>query len=62
MRADCIENSHIDGRKAMSDGVNHQILLVERPAGKLGPQHFKKIEAAIPEPRDGEAFPHVSLD
>jgi NADPH-dependent curcumin reductase CurA len=65
LRADCIKNSHIDGRKAMSDGVNHQILLVEKPAGKLGPQHFKMIEAAIPEPRDGEALlrvRYISLD
>jgi NADPH-dependent curcumin reductase CurA len=53
------------GGKAMSDGVNRQILLVEKPAGKLGPQHFKMNEAAIPEPRDGEALlrvRYISLD
>jgi len=49
----------------MSDGVNRQILLVEKPTGKLGPQHFKMNEAAIPEPRDGEALlrvRYISLD
>jgi len=49
----------------MKDGVNRQILLVERPTGKLAPQHFKMTEGAIPEPREGEALLHVryiSLD
>ena len=49
----------------MSDGVNRRILLVEKPTGKLGPQHFKMNEAAIPEPRDGEALlrvRYISLD
>jgi NADPH-dependent curcumin reductase CurA len=49
----------------MKDGVNRQILLVEKPAGKLGPQHFKMSEAPIPEPRDGEALlrvRYISLD
>jgi len=49
----------------MKDGVNRQILLVEKPAGKLGPQHFKMTEAAIPEPREGEALVrvrYISLD
>ena len=27
----------------MSDTVNRQILLVEKPTGKLGPEHFKMI-------------------
>jgi NADPH-dependent curcumin reductase CurA len=49
----------------MKDGVNRQILLVEKPAGKLGPQHFRMSEAPIPEPRDGEALlrvRYISLD
>ncbi len=49
----------------MKDGVNRQILLVEKPTGKLGPQHFKMLEGKIPEPRDGEALlrvRYISLD
>ncbi len=32
----------------MSGTVNHQILLVEKPSGKLGPEHFKMVDAAMP--------------
>jgi NADPH-dependent curcumin reductase CurA len=49
----------------MSTSVNRQILLVEKPAGKLGPEHFKLTNAAIPEPKDGEALlrvRYISLD
>jgi len=49
----------------MSDGINRQILLVEKPTGKLGPQHFKMNEGAIPAPADGEALlrvRYISLD
>ena len=49
----------------MKDGVNRQILLVEKPTGKLGPQHFKMTEGAIPEPGEGEALVrvrYISLD
>src|ERR1700749_4660867 len=49
----------------MSTSVNRQILLVEKPAGKLGPEHFKLTNAAIPEPGDGEALlqvRYISLD
>ena len=49
----------------MSDGVNRQILLKEKPTGKLGSEHFKMSEAAIPEPKDGEALlrvRYISLD
>jgi NADPH-dependent curcumin reductase CurA len=49
----------------MKDGVNRQILLVEKPTGKLGPQHFKMSEGRIPEPREGEALlrvRYISLD
>src|SRR5260221_721362 len=54
----------------MSDSVNRQILnrqvlLVEKPAGKLGPEHFKMAQAPIPEPKDGEVLVrlrYISLD
>ncbi len=44
---------------------NRQILLAEKPAGKLGPQHFKLQDGAIPEPKDGEVLlrvRYISLD
>jgi NADPH-dependent curcumin reductase CurA len=49
----------------MKDSVNRQILLVEKPSGKLSPEHFKMSEAGIPEPKDGEALlrvRYISLD
>jgi NADPH-dependent curcumin reductase CurA len=49
----------------MKEKINRQVLLVEKPTGKLGPEHFRMKEAAIPEPNDGEALLHVryiSLD
>src|SRR5258708_2292513 len=54
----------------MSDSLNRQILkrqvlLVEKPAGKLGPEHFKMAQAPIPEPREGEVLVrlrYISLD
>jgi NADPH-dependent curcumin reductase CurA len=48
----------------MSD-TNRQILLAEKPAGKLGPEHFKLVSGAVPEPGDGEALlrvRYISLD
>jgi NADPH-dependent curcumin reductase CurA len=39
--------------------------LVEKPVGKLGPEHFRLVEAAMPEPKDGEALlgvKYLSLD
>jgi NADPH-dependent curcumin reductase CurA len=50
---------------AMTDGRNRQILLVDKPAGKLGPEHFRLTEAAVPEPADGEVLVrvrYISLD
>src|SRR4029078_6627525 len=38
----------------MNDTVNRQILLIEKPAGKLGPEHFKMVNGKVPEPKDGE--------
>jgi NADPH-dependent curcumin reductase CurA len=49
----------------MTDTRNRQILLVDRPSGKLGPEHFRMVEAAIPTPKDGEALirvRYISLD
>lgn len=49
----------------MTSGTNRQILLVEKPTGKLALDNFKISEAAIPEPKDGEVLLHVryiSLD
>jgi len=49
----------------MNATVNRQVLLVEKPAGKLGPEHFKLTQGAIPEPKDGEVLLRVrfiSLD
>jgi len=49
----------------MSVTINRQILLVEKPSGKLGPEHFRMIEGAVPEPKDGEALlrvRYISLD
>ena len=49
----------------MSDTVNRQILLVEKPTGKLGPEHFKLTKGTMPEPKDGEALVrtrYISLD
>src|SRR4030088_3397322 len=49
----------------MTEGVNRQVLLVEKPTGKLAPEHFKMSEGAIPEPKDGEALlrvRYISLD
>ena len=49
----------------MPTGMNRQIVLVEKPEGKLGPEHFRLVQAAMSEPRDGEALlrvKYLSLD
>src|SRR6266446_964658 len=63
--AGCIKHRHIKGGNAMNDTVNRQVLLVEKPAGKLGPEHFKMSKSGIPEPKDGEVLVrvrYISLD
>jgi hypothetical protein len=40
----------------MDRGANRQILLVEKPSGKLASQHFNMREGTIPELRDGLAL------
>ena len=45
--------------------TNRQILLVETPKAKLGPEHFRLTEAPMPSPKDGEALlkvRYISLD
>jgi NADPH-dependent curcumin reductase CurA len=52
--------SNVDQRR-----TNRQILLVEKPAGRLKPEHFKMSDGAVPEPGDGEALlrvRYISLD
>src|SRR5580693_7344463 len=49
----------------MDGSVNRQILLIEKPTGKLGAEHFRLVETKVPEPRDGEALlrvRYISLD
>src|SRR5262249_9126010 len=49
----------------MAAATNRQILLVETPKGKLGPEHFQQREAAMPTPKDGEVLlrvRYISLD
>ena len=49
----------------MTSTINRQILLVEKPSGKLGPEHFRMVESTVPEPKDGEALlrvRYISLD
>src|SRR5258705_10206562 len=45
----------------MNDTVNRQVLLVEKPSGKLGPEHFKLTSGSVPEPKDGEALLRTRL-
>jgi hypothetical protein len=57
--------SEIVRERAMNASVNRQILLVEKPSGKLGPEHFKLTNGAMPEPKEGEALVrvrYISLD
>src|SRR6201999_2263266 len=61
----CIKQRHQRRENAMNATVNRQVLPVEKPAGKLGPEHFKMSNAAMPEPKDGEALlrvRYISLD
>jgi NADPH-dependent curcumin reductase CurA len=49
----------------MTSDINRQVLLVEKPTGKLGPEHFKMSDGEIPELKDGEALlrvRYISLD
>ena len=49
----------------MEARANRQILLVEKPADRLGPEHFRLTQAAAPVPQDGEVLlrvRYISLD
>ena len=49
----------------MGANVNRQILLVEKPADKLGLEHFSMVTTPMPEPKEGEALlrvRYISLD
>jgi NADPH-dependent curcumin reductase CurA len=49
----------------VAGSINRQILLVEKPAGKLGLEHFKLADTRMPEPQDGEVLlrvRYISLD
>ena len=49
----------------MGQSINRQIQLVETPTGKLGKEHFKLVEGAIPSAAEGEALlriKYISLD
>src|ERR1700748_3129477 len=62
LRGRCFKTTHSSPREeAMSSGANRQILLVEKPAGKLAPEHFRMVEGTIPQARDGEALLRVRL-
>src|SRR3954471_8170157 len=53
------------GESTMNGTINRQVLLVEKPTGKLGPEHFKVTKGAVPEPKDGEVLVrtrYISLD
>ena len=45
--------------------VNRQVLLVEKPKGKLSPSNFRLAQSGVPTPADGEALlrvRYISLD
>ena len=49
----------------MTTSANRQILLVETPKDKLGPQHFRLSQTALPTPKEGEVLlrvRYISLD
>ena len=49
----------------MTTNINRQILLVEKPTGKLAAQHFQITQGTIPNPKDGEVLVrvrYISLD
>jgi NADPH-dependent curcumin reductase CurA len=40
---------------------NRQIILLARPKGKLGPEHFRMVEGVAPAPKEGEVLLRVRL-
>lgn len=45
----------------MANAVNRQVLLAEKPSGKLSPSHFKLVDGKMPEPKDGEVLLRTRL-
>ena len=45
----------------MQARTNRQIVLAEKPADKLAPEHFRLTEAAVPAPQDGEVLLRVRV-
>lgn len=45
----------------MSASINRQVLLAEKPTGKLTSSHFKLVDGKIPEPKDGEVLLRTRL-
>ncbi len=41
--------------------ANRQIVLVETPQGKLGPEHFRMQDAPVPQAKDGELLLRVKI-
>src|SRR2546425_12898736 len=52
-------------RATVAAATNRQILLVDTPKGKLGPEHFRLREVEMPSANDGEVLlrvRYISLD
>ncbi len=45
----------------MSNAVNRQVLLIKKPEGKLGPEHFQMSSSAVPKPGEGEVLIRTKL-
>lgn len=41
--------------------INRQILLLEKPSGKLAPHHFKLVDGKVPSPENGEVLLRVLI-
>jgi NADPH-dependent curcumin reductase CurA len=53
------------GTEERMGAVNRQVLLVEKPKGKLSPSNFRLAQSGVPTPADGEALlrvRYISLD
>jgi NADPH-dependent curcumin reductase CurA len=60
-----LRRGRITGREIMAQGVNRQILLAEKPTGKLSEAHFRLNEGEVPKPTAGEVLlrtRYISLD
>ena len=49
----------------MGERTNRQVLLAEKPTGRLKPEHFRLTQGTVPTPKDGEVLArvrYISLD